>query len=359
MKQNIKIYTLLLLVAGSLWSSCTKNENKAYLKPGQPNTLTAAPAVTTLVLQQVNAASNAITLLWTKADFGYPAAINYRIQISRAGTNFATSSTTEINAASLPGKTLTVGELNAKLLEIIPFGSAERVEIRLKSDIGAGVPPIYSNILYLTVTAYRDIINYNFPQALWIAGNYQGWDPGSAPKIVDKNASGTTGSNYEGYINFNNAAPEFKMVKGNNWGAGDFGSAGPGALGNGGPNLTLSGGAGVYLLRANTSNMTWSNAKITTWGIIGSATAGGWGSSTPMTFNPADGTWTLTANLIGGQELKFRANNDWAINFGDNAPMDNKPDYGGSNIPIANSGSYTIILDLGIAGNYSYSIRRN
>jgi hypothetical protein len=57
--------------------------------------------------------------------------------------------------------------------------------------------------------------------------------------------------------------------------------------------------------------------------------------------------------------MKFRANNDWPINFGDNNPADGKPEYGGDNIPVATAGSYTITLDIGIAGNYAYSIRRN
>jgi spore coat protein U-like protein len=78
-----------------------------------------------------------------------------------------------------------------------------------------------------------------------------------------------------------------------------------------------------------------------------------------MTFNAGAGTWTITADLTGGQELKFRANNDWAINFGDNAPADNKPDYNGSNIAIAQTGNYTITLDLGVAGNYSYTVKKN
>jgi hypothetical protein len=257
--------------------------------------------------------------------------------------------------------TFTVGDFNAKMQDIIPYGSVQQVEVRIKSEISASVDPVYSNVVTMTVTAYRDIVNYEFPQALRIAGNFQGWSPSTAPKIVDKFASGTTGSNYEGYIYLNNASPEFKMVKGPDWSAGDFGSAGGNALGNGGPNLTVAGGSGVYLIRANTNSMTWSNEKITTWGIIGSATPGDWGSSTPMTFNPADGTWSITLNLLGGagREMKFRANNDWAINFGDNAPADNKPDYGGDNIKIPADGNYTIILDLGLGGNYAYSVRRN
>jgi len=155
------------------------------------------------------------------------------------------------------------------------------------------------------------------------------------------------------------------MVKGNNWGAGDFGSAGGNNLGNGGANLQLGAQtAGVYLIRANTVNMTWSNYKINTWGIVGDATPGGWGASTPMTFNAADGSWAITANLTTG-EFKFRANNDWAVNFGDNnVPAnnvfrDNKPDYDGTNIPITASGNYTIVLNIGIAGNYNYTLRKN
>ena len=257
-------------------------------------------------------------------------------------------------------KTFTVAEINAKMQDIIPYGSAQQVQARIKADVGSNVTPIYSNVLTLTITSYRDIVSYGFPQALWIAGNYQGWDPASAPKIVDKFASGTTGSNYDGYINFTNASPAFKMVKGNNWGAGDFGGS-AGILTNGGSDLTLSGGAGVYRLTASTSAMTWTATKITTWGIIGSATPLDWGASTPMTFNAVDGTWTITVNLTGGagKEMKFRANNDWAINFGDNNPADNKPEYGGDNIKIAQDGNYTITLDIGIAGNYSYTIRRN
>lgn len=359
MKSSLRILSLLLLGSVALFSSCKKEETQAVLTPGGPTTLTATQ--TTLVLLQANAANQAVTFNWAKAEFGYAAAVNYTLEITKGGTNFATATTTTINMGNLLTKAFTVGEFNAKMQDIIPNGSAQAVQVRVKSEVGASVAPIYSNILNMTVTSYRDIVNYEFPQALRVAGNFQGWSPGTAPKIVDKAASGTTGSNYEGYINLNNASPEFKLVKGADWPAGDFGGTAGGVLTNGGSNLTVSGGAGVYLLKANTVAMTWSNTKINTWGIIGSATPLDWGASTPMTFNAVDGTWTITVNLTGGagKELKFRANDDWAINFGDNAPADNKPDYGGDNIKIALDGNYTITLDLGIAGNYSYTIRRN
>ena len=358
MKSSLKISMLALVATASLLASCEKEETKAILGTGTPNQLTAS--ATTLVLVQANAANPAVTFTWGKTEFGYSAAVNYTLELARGGTNFATPSTTTINMGNLLTKSFTVGEFNAKMQDIIPNGSAQQVQVRVKADIGSNIAPVYSNVVDLTVTSYRDIVNYEFPQALRLAGNFQGWSPSTAPKIVDKFATGTTGSSYEGYIYMNDPAPKFKMVKGPDWGAGDFGG-GVGTLTNGGSDLEVTGGAGVYLIKANTNAMTWSFEKITTWGIIGSATPNDWNSSTPMVFNPADGTWSLTVNLTGGagKELKFRANNDWAINFGDNAPADLKPDYGGDNIKIASDGNYTIILDLGLAGNYAYTIRRN
>ena len=363
MKASFKSSLLLLIASTAILSSCVKNDLKAYLNPGGP--LQFNSTISTIVLVQANANANAGAFSWNAADFGFKAAVTYTIQFCRAGSNFATAATTELTIGSQLSRTMTVRDFNGKMLDIIPFGVPSPVHARLKADVGSGVAPIYSNVITnLVVTAYLDIINYTFPQALWIAGNYQGWNPGTAPKIVDKAASGSTGSNYEGYINYTDGSPHpFKMVKGNNWGAGDFGSAGPGLLGNGGPNLETTGAAGVFLVRANTQNMTWNFTRIATWGIIGSATPGGWGASTPMTFNAADGSWSITANL-GAGEMKFRANNDWAVNFGDdhNPPgvvRDNKPDYNGTNIPIASAGNYTIVLNIGIAGNYNYTIRRN
>jgi len=347
-----------LLIGGALLTlgACKKEETRAVLAPTGGVTLSAT--TTTLVLAQANQDNNAVAFNWTKANFGFDAGVNYTLELCKGGTNFATATSTSINMNTLLAKSFTVKDFNAKMQDIIANGVASQVQARVKADVGSNVAPIYSNVLSMTVTAYRDIVNYSFPQALFIAGNYQGWSPSTAPKIVDRFASGSTGSNYDGYIYFNNASPEFKMVKGPDWSFGDFGSSGGNNLGNGGSNLTLGQGAGVYRLQANTSNMTWSATRITTWGIIGSATPGGWGASTAMTYDIAGNFYVITTNLTAG-ELKFRANNDWPINFGDNNPADGKPEYGGDNIPIAAAGNYTITLDIGIAGNYAYSIRRN
>ncbi|MBT6763090.1 MAG: DUF5116 domain-containing protein, partial [Prolixibacteraceae bacterium] len=53
----------------------------------------------------------------------------------------------------------------------------------------------------------------------------------------------------------------------------------------------------------------------------------------------------------------FRANDDWALNYGD-TDFDGVMEEGGDNLPVADAGNYTIILNLEVAG-YSYSIVKN
>jgi len=348
---------MLIGVAAIAFSSCKKDEVRTVLNVGSAPSLTSS--ATTLVLLQANANNDAVKFTYTAASFGFDAAVTYVLQIAKGGTNFASASTTEVglNNVSPLEKSFKVVDFNRELLKIINYGTATPVEVRVKASVAAAAPATYSNVVTITATAYRDIITYAFPNALNIAGNFQGWDPGTAPQIVKQNNGGYNG--FEGYIIFNAASPEFKMVKGNNWGAGDYGSAGAGTLGNGGPNLTLpSGGAGLtgyYRIRANTTNLTWGYTKINTWGIIGAFN--GWSVNVPLTFNTSTGVWSITRDMPAG-EFKFRANDDWGINFGDNN-ADFKPEYDGSNLNIAVAGNYTISLDLSVGGNYAYTLKKN
>ena len=348
---------MIMGVAAIVISSCKKDEVRTVLNVGSTPTLQANNA--TLVLQQANANNDAVKFTYTPATFGFDAAVTYVLQIAKGGTSFASASTTEVGLSNVSPmeKSFKVIDFNRELLKIINYGTATPVEVRVKATVAAAAPASYSNVVTITATAYRDIIKYTFPNSLNIAGNFQGWDPGTAPQIVKQNNGGYNG--FEGYIVFNAASPEFKMVKGDNWGAGDYGSAGAGTLGNGGPNLTLpSGGAGLtgyYRVRANTTNLTWGYTKINTWGIIGAFN--GWASSVPLTFNASTGVWSITRDMPTG-EFKFRANDDWGINFGDNN-ADFKPEYDGSNLNISVAGNYTISLDLSVGGNYAYTLKKN
>ncbi len=359
MKSSLRIISLLLISSVALLSSCKKVGVNTVLVPGGATALTSTQ--TTLVLVQANAANAAVTFTWGKADFGFPAAITYTLEMTKGGTNFATSSTTSVSVGNGLTKSFTVGEFNNKMQDIIVDGTPAAIQVRVKAEVSPQAAPIFSNVLTMTITSYMDIVTYAFPAAMNVAGNYQGWSPVSAPQIVNTRNGGYAG--YEGFIIFNHATPAFKLVKGNDWSAGDYGGTAGGVISSPGSDITLPsggpGGTGLYRLRANTTALTWSYYKVNTWGIIGDATPLDWGASSPMTFNPVNGSWTITCDLIGGKFMKFRANNDWALNFGDNGTPDGKPEYDGSNIPVALSGNYTITLNLGVGGNYSYKLKKN
>jgi len=157
MKATLKSSLLLLIASATVLSSCVKNDIKAYLNPGTAPMLNTT--INTLTLLQANAASNAGSFTWTAADFGYKAAITYSIQFSKGGTNFASASTTDLVIGSQLSRTITVGDLNAKMQEIITDGIATQVQARVKADVGSGVTPIYSNVVTMTVTSYLDIVS--------------------------------------------------------------------------------------------------------------------------------------------------------------------------------------------------------
>jgi hypothetical protein len=352
---------MLAATASLALISCEKDEVKTVFNTGSTPALQSS--ATTLVLLQADANNTAVTFTYTGAEFGFDAAITYTLQIAKGGTSFASASTTEValsNTSPL-AKVFKVVDFNRELLKIIPYGTATPVDVRVKASVASTAPPSYSNVVTMTCTAYRDIITYAWNKALNVAGNFQGWNPGTAPQIVSQNNGNYNG--FEGYIVFNDAAPKFKMVRGNAW-VGDFGSTGGSNLGDPGSDIALpSGGAGInglYRVRAQVTLVspftgTWSYDKINTWGIIGAFN--GWGSSVPLTFNTSTGVWSITRDMPTG-EFKFRANDGWGINFGDNNG-DFKPEYDGSNLNITVAGNYTISLDLSVGGNYAYTLKKN
>lgn len=79
------------------------------------------------------------------------------------------------------------------------------------------------------------------------------------------------------------------------------------------------------------------------WSIIGDAVEG-WSTDVPLTYDCDTKTYNITRALKAGP-FKFRKNNDWPGNLGDNgADKSLEPD--GANIEVAADGTYTIALNL-------------
>jgi len=87
------------------------------------------------------------------------------------------------------------------------------------------------------------------------------------------------------------------------------------------------------------------------WGLVGSATTNGWNGPDVEMYQTGPQEFSIYTELASG-ELKFRFNEDWGNNFGDNG-NDGTLESGGANIPIS-AGTYFIVMDLG-AGTYTIS----
>ena len=172
---------------------------------------------------------------------------------------------------------------------------------------------------------------------LYVPGGHQGWDPGSAPSLYNRNFD----FKYNGFVYFGEDNTEFKFTTERNWDGPAYGDGGDGTLSSDGGNLVAS-EAGMYKIDVDLSGSPVYSMVKTEWGLIGDATEGGWDNSTPMTYEPETGLWTVTTTL-GTGEFKFRANDGWDINLGGDI---NNLSFGADNIPVTEEGTYEISLDL-------------
>ncbi|MCP4884421.1 MAG: RagB/SusD family nutrient uptake outer membrane protein [Flavobacteriales bacterium] len=79
------------------------------------------------------------------------------------------------------------------------------------------------------------------------------------------------------------------------------------------------------------------------WGLVGSATVNSWDGPDMTLYESGTEQYGIYAQLVAG-EIKFRFDNDWGLNLGDNG-ADGSLEEGGSNIAIAADGLYYITMD--------------
>jgi hypothetical protein len=357
MKKNISKALFGALALLVIISGCKRDDILVKSSDGTAPALTATAS--TLVLSSDKATTEAVAFNWNKANYGYNAAVQYTLQLDKAGNNFAAPKEVVIDAAASTQKFNVADLNNALALMGYSAGTASGLEVRVKAELRPGVNTLYSNVVNLTVTTYPIIIVY---PGLFVPGAYQGWAPATAPKV----ASVKDDKVYEGYVDFTNASDfAFKYTEDVEWKVNyvwasstntDSYAGGTFAVGASGNLFVPS--KGYYLLKANVNNSTWSATK-TSFGIIGDSTPGGWDNDTDMTFSSATQEWKITTNLVGGKKIKFRANDAWDINYGDNAPANGFLKLNGADITVPADGNYTVILNLSNPGNYSYSITKN
>ena len=288
-----------------------------------------------LVLNEENAANEILTLTWTEPDFGFSAAALYSVQIDVQGGDFSNPQIISVGGSF--DKTFTVEELNAKLLSLSMLPNEEGVaSFRIKATLSE-YQEIYSNTVNLSVTPYSSLLDLSTSLGVVGSGTPGGW---GNENILDLPFYTTATTNvYVAYVTLRNG--EIKFRNNNDWSEnwGDDGA--DGTLDSYGANISVS--AGTYKIEVNFSSMTYTMEEYS-WGIVGSATTNGWGGPDMMLhYNSYQDDWKAVVTLADG-EAKFRFNNDWAVNYGDDG-ADGTMEANGANIAVS-AGHYLVTMNL-------------
>ncbi len=350
-----------------LFAACEDDPALSVLKKVE---FSASPELSSndIVITEENKIETLVQISWPEVKFPVGAPVSYTLYFTvpgdTSGTNAWENAVQKIIGDDILSASFSGEELNEIALEIgrepgVKGSVVARVKATMDRDI-------YSPALSLKVTPIEipEVIDY---PSLWIAGDFQGWNIGVNPaRISSVNDDGV----YEGYIYIPaGGTNEFKVYAQQDWGPMSYGNAGEDSVriaNFAGANF-IAPSNGYYLFSVDLNTMKYLLIKIDSWGIIGAATPASWDASTPLTYNADTQVWTVTANMKAGagNSFKFRANNAWQLDFGNengklgyaNHPW--KPYIEQPHFSVPSNGNYTITLDLHIPGNYAYKIKKN
>ena len=151
---------------------------------------------------------------------------------------------------------------------------------------------------------------------------------------------------YDGY---------FKIREDNAWGVNYGDNGADGTLELGGDNIAIT--AGHYIIDFDSVNLTVTVTPAgTVWGVVGDATLNGWGDAEDVKLMPDpcnDGVYIVKDVVLKDGYIKFRQDDAWGVNLGDNG-ADGTTDAGGDNIAVS-AGTYDMTLDT-VNGTYTLTV---
>ena len=288
-----------------------------------------------LTLSEDNGTNEILTLTWSDPDYGFDAAALYSVQMDVQGGDF--SNPQIISVGSSLEKTFTVEELNSKLLSLSMTPAEEGVAIiRIKATLSE-YQEIFSNTVNLNVTPYSSLLDLSTNLGVVGSATPGGWGNENIPDLQFYTTSMT--DVYVAYVSLRDG--EIKFRNNNDW-AENWGDDGnDGTLDSYGANIPVS--AGTYKIEVNFSSMTYT-MEAYSWGLVGSATPNQWnGPDLMLHYNSYQDDWRAVVTLVEG-EVKFRFNNDWGLNYGDDG-ADGSMEANGANISVS-SGHYLVSMNL-------------
>ncbi len=327
--QVINIWLIVLMLFTAMMS-CEKRE-LVTLKPDNDLNLTVNPS--SVVLTEATANDDVLTVAWEKPDFGFQSAPTYELLVDLASNNF--SAPQSVATGNETQKVFKGSELNGILLALgADPGQSVQVAFRVKIKLGS--KEFFSEVVTADITPYSSYLDLSTEWGIVGSATPGGW---GSPEIPDLPFYKTSNPDIiVAYVYLRNG--EIKFRKNNDWtvNVGDNGL--DGTLEPNGANIPVT--EGDYKITFDTANMTYTIENFL-WGIVGSATPNGWnGPDIKLEYNPYNDDFRAAVTLTDG-EIKFRFNNDWALNYGDDG-ADGTLDQNGANIAVT-AGHYIVVFN--------------
>ena len=339
----------IFLIAVFSFTACEVNDDLEFVA-NQPETFTFSTTfLDNYVLNSSVGTSLAERFTWNTAYFGVPTNVTYSLQAATMEDFSDYNSTDNLyNLGSTTGNEIavTVNKMialaQAAGLDNNPATPQPNTGIlyfRLLAVVGDSGLPTYSNVQGLNIELQEQVNNGSgiTPSSWGIVGSgYNNWGNGGLDGVFYTTGTADVFVAYATLL-----TGEIKFRENNDW-ANNFGDTGAdGTLDAGGDNIAVT--AGNYKITLNISNNTYMIEQYS-WGIVGSG-YNDWGNAGPdakFYYDYTTDTFKVSVKLLTG-DIKFRKNNDWGTNFGDNG-ADGTLEDGGDNI-VVTAGHYTVTLD--------------
>ncbi|MEN8122242.1 MAG: hypothetical protein ABFS35_17990 [Bacteroidota bacterium] len=189
---------------------------------------------------------------------------------------------------------------------------------------------------YYLIKADGVNMTYSLTETVWgIIGDFNGWgsqvdmayDPTSMTFHLAQTFSSTGGFKFRG-------TPDWSINYGD--------KTGDGILDTENDNNIPISIVGDYAITMDLSNPDAYTYSANTWGIIGDFNS--WGDDVNMTWDAVNSVFVANITVASDGGFKFRANDDWIVNYGDKDGDGNLDTENDNNISIS-TGDYKITLD--------------
>jgi len=355
--KTFKITTLFTVLCTAVTISCTDEsldpvlaDKSEWGAPTLENSATASPKIFT----EENLSEVYEVFKWKKTDYGIVLSTDYVVEVD---DNDDFSSPKTLATSVTDQATVTIETMNEAMLALgLPAFEESTVNIRVRSTInGVASEPVFSTAITRAATTFQSSECGSFCTIGIIGDATQGgWDKDTDMRLADATRVDKETWTITLYL-VGGKKVKFRASDGwdANWGATGFPS---GTGTSGGPDIPVP-TTGYYKVDFNSETGAYTFTALaaptfTTIGIIGSGTPGGWDNDTNLTKDPTDPhVWTSTVTLTDG-EAKFRANDDWANNWGGSTYPSGYGFGNGPNIPVK-AGTYFVRVN-DVTGEYAF-----